>query len=108
MRVDALDEPDTGTNDCIVPDDGAPAEDGSVGIEDNPVFNRRVTFLIADQVSIVVGWKAECTESNALVDFYILADIARLANHDARAVVDEEVVTDRCARVNVDAGAAVS
>ena len=45
----------------------------------------------------------ERAERDALVELHVVADHARLADDDARAVVDEEPLADRRAGVDVDA-----
>ncbi len=47
---------------------------------------------------------AERAQRDALVDLDRVADRARLADHDARAMIDEEGFADLGARVDVDAG----
>ena len=42
-----------------------------------------------------------------MIELHPVADFGRFADHHARAVVDEEIVADRGAGVDVDAGAAV-
>ena len=64
-------------------------------------------FRAAHEVAVGVGLEGERTERNPLVELHVAADFARLADHDAGAVVDEEVVADRGARMDVDAGARV-
>src|SRR5262245_36560691 len=45
---------------------------------------------------------AQSTQRDALVDFYVIADIGGLTDDDPGAVIDEEPRSDARARVNVD------
>ena len=49
----------------------------------------------------------ERAERRALIELDVVADDRRLADDDARAVVDEEVLADGCAGMNINARAAV-
>ena len=61
-----------------------------------------------------VGWRlaprsdwpprVERAQGHALVKLHVLADQAGFADHDAGAVIDEEIVADRGPGVDVDAG----
>ena len=57
-----------------------------------------------------VGWRLapfverRAAERDALVDRAVVADLGRLADHDAHAVVDEDAPADLRARMDLDAG----
>ena len=108
MRLDAAGEPDAGADHRVVAHDRPAAENRGVGVDDDAVFERRMPLLPANQLALSVGREAEGAEGHALVELHVLADVARLADDDAGAVIDEEIAADRGAGVNVDAGAAMS
>ena len=83
-------------------DDCLAAQDRCVGVHDNPILDRRMAFHAADKVSVGVGGKAQRAQGDALVQLHMIANLARFADHDARAMVDEEVVADRRAGMDVD------
>ena len=47
---------------------------------------------------------AGAAQRHALVEHHVVADLGRLADDDAHAVVDEEALADLRAGVNLDAG----
>ena len=59
------------------------------------------------RLPVGVGLEGDRTERHALVELHVAADLAGLADHHARAVIDEEVVADRGPGMDVDAGARV-
>ncbi len=75
MRLDALGEPDAGADDRVVADDGSPAEHRGAGVNDDAIFDRRVTLVAADELAVAVGREAEGAERNALVKFDVVADL---------------------------------
>ena len=80
------------------------AEDRRPGVDDDVVADVRMALDSLDGVAVFVQLKALRAERDALIELHMLADGRRLADDDAGAVVDKEVVADRCARVDVDAG----
>ena len=58
----------------------------------------------ADDVPVGIRWEAERAERDALVQFDMVADLASLADHHARAVIDKKMISDRGTGMNVDAG----
>lgn len=60
-----------------------------------------------DGVAIVADGDAFGAEGDALIDFDVGANDGGFADYDAGAVVDEEVISDCGAGVNVNASAAV-
>ena len=91
-----------------MPNHGAPAQNSGVRVNDDAVFDRRMPLVAANQLAIGVRWKAECAQGNSLIQLYVLANFARFADHDAGAVINEEVFTDGCSRIDVDPGLLVS
>ncbi len=100
---DAACDPNTRPDHRVASDDRSSAQDGGVGIDDDVVFDGWVAFLAAYQLPVGIGREAECPERDALIEFDVLADFARLADHHTGSVIDEEVITNRCTGVDVDA-----
>ena len=53
------------------------------------------------------GAGRQCAERDALINLDVVADVGRLTDNHAGAVVDKEVLADGCAGVDVNAGTAV-
>ena len=51
--------------------------------------------------------KTQCAQGDALIEFYPFADVGRLADNHARAVIDEKILADIRAGMDVDARLAV-
>ncbi len=49
----------------------------------------------ADELAVAIGGKADRPERDALVKFDVVADLTGFSDHDAGAVVNEEVFSDR-------------
>lgn len=81
-------------------DHGLSAENGRAGIDRHLVLERRVSLHAADALTKARRERAEC---HALIQAYVIADLAGLADHDPRAVIDEEAAADLRAGVDVDA-----
>src|SRR4026208_1543947 len=80
-------EPDAGTDYCVVTNDRVAAEYRGTGIDHDTIFQRRGTLVAADEVAGVIGLEAQSTERHSLVELDVLADVGRLADDNARAVV---------------------
>ena len=91
-------------DDDVFADDGIAAENRRSRIDRHVVMNGRVAFFAAQVLTAAGGERAE---RHALIDLDVVADHGRFTDNDARAVVNEEVLTDRRARVDVDTGQAV-
>ena len=95
-------QPDVSADHRVVADDRVSAENRAAGVNDDVVLDGRMPldareFLLDEPRA----------ERDALIKLHVPADDGRLADDDARSVVDVESRTDRGARVNVDAGLAV-
>ena len=64
-------------------------------------------FGATDKVAVGVGLEREGPERDALIDLDAAADLTGFADHDAGAMINEKMVADRCAGMDVDAGAGV-
>ena len=82
----------------MVADDGVAAENGRIGVDDDFVFEGGMAFHAADDVAGGIAREAERAEGDALIELDVLADVARFADDDAGAVVDEEARADARAR----------
>ena len=60
--------------------------------------------MIADGGVALAGNHGDAAESDAVEDDDVVADLGRLADDDARRVVDEDAAADRGLGVNVHAG----
>src|SRR6266568_292502 len=96
-------EPDVAADGGALPD-GDAAEDGRARVDDHVVLDDGVPVDALDGRALLVLGEALRAQRHALVEPDVGADDGRLADHDARAVVDEEALVDACARVDVDPG----
>ena len=80
------------------------AQNGRAGVDGHIVAHRGVPL---SRQAGVTGSGGQGAQRYALIQLHMAADHRRLADNDARAVVDEEPRADLCAGVDVDTGAAV-
>src|SRR5688572_11241871 len=99
-----LGEPHVAADHRAFADHGVAAEDRRVRVDRDVVLQRRMALLADVEATALVR---ERGERHAVVELDAIADHARLADHDAGAMVDEEVAADRGAGVDVDARRAV-
>ena len=85
-------------------DGGIAAQNGRAGVDGHIVRYGRVALAGLRMVPIPGGQGAQ---GHALVELYPIADDRGLTHHDARAVVDEEVIANLRAGMDVDARVAV-
>lgn len=83
---------------------GLAAQDGGAGIDGDPILNGRVALMIAQTLA---GTGRQAAQGDALINLDPLADLGGLADDDAGSVVDEEVLADGGAGVDVNAGETV-
>ena len=82
-----------------------------------PIFARSPTSIGPSSLapeptttsSPTVGWRLPrcepgAAERHALVERHVVADLSRLADHDARPVIDEQRLADPRRRMDLDAG----
>src|SRR5262249_14654017 len=109
VRRDALGEPDVRADHRPLADHRLTAEDGGVGVPPYAVAEGWVPLVPAlEQLTVVVLGEAQSPERHALVELPPAADLARLADHHAGAVVDEKPRADGGPRMDVDARLRVS
>ena len=97
---------DGGVRRHLVDDDGVGADLGAVADGDRteqlgPGADRDV--VLHGRVALA-GLEARAAERDALVHRHVVADLSRLADHDAHAVVDEQPLADLRRRVDLDPG----
>src|SRR5262249_15636543 len=63
------------------------AEDDGVGVDGHVVADGRVALVALDHAAALVLKKRQGPERHALVDLDVVADLGRLTDHHARAVV---------------------
>ena len=86
--------------------DAYATEDGSVGIYRYVVFQNRVTRYIHRTTGFII-FKVLCAECHTLIQNDMTADDGGFANDDASSVVNAEMVSDLCGRMDVYTGATV-
>ena len=85
-------------------DDGAATEDGCAGINGDVIFNGGMAFLAAQALA---GGSGARSEGDTVIHFYVVADDRRFAHYTAGAVIDEKMMADGRAGVEVHSGASV-
>src|SRR4051812_39517475 len=90
-----------------MPNDCFSAKDRGIGVYDDAIFQRGMTLGAADKLTFTVGLEAERTQCHTLIQLDMFADFGCLADYHTRAVVDEEMLANRGARVDIDARASV-
>ena len=84
----------TGANPCPITN-GDGSQDRGVGAYDDTISEGRVAFLL---------FEGGAAQDNAFIDETVLADLARLADHDSHSVVDKDSSSDLCPGVNFNPG----
>src|SRR5580692_6848312 len=80
------------------------AQDRRTGIDDDIIFDNRMSRVALDQRAGVTDRKPLGAQRHRLVQPHALAHSCGLANDDAGSVIDEKTCIDFRARMNVDAG----
>ena len=83
-------------------DNGFPTQDRCTRVDHHMILDRGVPFHIANNVSICIGWKAECPQRHSLVNFYMISDMRGFPNHNAGPVIDKKVISNRCTGMDID------
>ena len=96
-------QPYVAADHAVVADLRITAEDRGVGVDDHVAADIRVTLDALDRIAVFIELEAFGAQRDALVKLDMVADGGRLTDDDARAVVDEKVIADLRAGVDVDA-----
>ena len=86
--------------------DGDATKDGGIGIDGDMILDDGVTGNV-EHVAVFIVAEALGTEGDTLIEGDVVANDGGLANDDASAVVDGEILAYLGARMDVDAGARV-
>src|SRR5690606_3613823 len=84
-------EPDVAADHAAAPDHRLAAQDRGAGVDGDVVLDRGMALHAAQHLA---GARGERAERDALVEDHAVADLRRLADHDAGAVIDEEAPAD--------------
>ena len=98
-------EPDVTTHHRIMPD-GDPSKYGGIGINGHMVTDNRMSWHI-DRPSVIINLEILRAQSDSLVNRHMVAYDTRLTDDDTRTMVDGEIFSDLCPRVDIDAGSRV-
>jgi len=98
---DAACQPDIPTNRGSLPD-GYPAQDCCSRIDNDIVFNDRMSGLTLHKMSMLIDGKVLGTQGDGLVKTHIITDDGRPPDHNARAMIDEEAATNDSAGMNIN------
>ena len=93
--------PDVAADDGVVAD-GDAAQDAGITVDGDIVLDDGMSGYI-EHIAVGVFLEALRTQRHTLVERHMVADDGRLTNDHARTVVDGEVFTYLCARMDVDA-----
>src|SRR4029450_12939368 len=100
---DGFHQPHVAADHRMSADDRLAPENGGTGIDGHVVLDGRMPLRAATHLGVAL--EAERTERDPLVDLHVIPDDRRLADHDPRAVVDEERLADSCPGMDADHGA---
>src|SRR5512145_2442084 len=102
-RLDGLGDPCVSADNTAGTDDDI-AENRGFGVDGDIVFDRRVALAALDDPPALIARKTHRSQRHALVDLHAVADNGRFTDDYAGAVIDEKVLADRRAGVNIDSG----
>ena len=105
---DGLHQPNVGADDRVGADGRVAAENRRVRVNRHVVANVGVAFHALDGIALGIGLKRFRAEGDALIEFHVRTDGGGFADDDTGGVIDEEVVAEPGARVDVAAGAFMS
>ena len=95
-------EPDVTTHHRIMPD-GDPSKYGGIGINGHMITDNLMSRHV-DRPSIIIDLEILRTQSDSLVNRHMVAYDTSLTDDDTRTMVDGEIFSDLCSRVDIDAG----
>ena len=82
--------------------DGDAPQDSGVGVDYHVVLQDRVARNALDRIAVGIERKALRSERHTLIQFHVVANDARFANHHSCAVVNSEVSAYLCPWVDVN------
>ena len=92
--------PDVASDDAVVSNSDA-SEDRRVAINRDIVLQNRMTRNV-ERITVGIELETLAAKGDTLVKTYMIADNASLAYHHTRTMVDAEILTDLCSRMDVD------
>ena len=101
-RLHVTGDPYVGANNTAVADVDS-SENCRIGIDDDIVADDRVTWNTLYWLAVLVERETLCSECYTLIELDVLADDAGSSDNHTRSVVDGEMASYCCGRVDVDA-----
>ncbi len=98
----AVGQPDIATNGGTA-SDGNAAQYRRAGIDDDVIFHYWMACIAFDKHTTFIRRKALCAQGNSLIKPYVIANDGGLTYHYTGAMIHEETVANRGARMNVNA-----
>ena len=95
-------QPYTTADHTAVTDHGIAAQHGCSCVDDNIIAHIRMALTALHQVAVFVLLEALGAQGHALIQLYMMANVAGLADYHAGTVVDEEIFTNVRAGMDVD------
>ena len=89
--------------DTPIAEDGISPENSGAGIDHATVTDSRMALDSSDGIPLTVGLQPLSAESDRMIDPHVGADLRRLTDNDAGAMVYTKARTYACARVYVNA-----
>ncbi len=96
-------QPDIAADDTVVPDHSISAENRRISIDDGIIAEIRMPLAGLHRQAILIQIKAPRSDRHALIQLYMMAKHCGLADDDASAMVNAEIISDPCTRIDVDA-----
>lgn len=97
-------QPDIATDHGVRTDDRVAAKNSGTSIDRDVIFQSGMTFALAVKVAGVIPLKRQGAQGDTLVDFYLVADMAGLADNYTGAMVNKKGVAYFRARMDIDTG----
>jgi len=100
-------KPDVSANNGSGSDNGIPAQNGGIGVNNHIIFNRWMALLRPQSPAFRFGQR-QSAQRNPLIDTHPVADGACFSNNNACAMVNKKTIADVRSRMNINTGLAVS
>ena len=84
------------------------AQNGGIRVDRNPILNVWVSFTTLFDAALIIFLEASRAQGNPVIEFYVVPDNAGFADDDTGAMIDEKIITDLSAGMNIDSCPAVS